>query len=224
MWAGSWDLPPDAPHTTELLGDPCVHIVFEGEDARLVGVWTELWTRRLEGRGRVRALKFRPGAARALIPEELGAYRNQRVPLSYLFPRVEALRDAVLGATTDARGVAVLAEWAQRERRSDPLVSEAVGLVELLRAEAIGRVDELSRRSGLSVRRLQRLFRSHVGASPKWVARRFRLQEVAARVEEGEAVELAALAYELGYADQAHLARDFRSATGRTLSELVTRE
>ncbi len=62
-----------------------------------------------------------------------------------------------------------------------------------------------------------RLFRRHVGIAPKAVIRRVRLREVAARVEDGLAPNLADLAAELGYADQAHLARDFRSATGRTL-------
>src|SRR5688572_18740578 len=45
-WVGRWDLRGQAPHTTELLGDPCVHIVFEQSDqrheSRLVGVWTRL--------------------------------------------------------------------------------------------------------------------------------------------------------------------------------------
>ncbi len=41
--------------------------------------------------------------------------------------------------------------------------------------------------------------------------RRRRLQEAAERVREDPAVPLAVLATELGYADQAHLTRDFRA-------------
>jgi AraC-like DNA-binding protein len=54
---------------------------------------------------------------------------------------------------------------------------------------------------------------------PKWVIRRTRLQEVALRVEHGEVTTLAALAAELGYTDQAHLARDFKTAVGKSPSE-----
>jgi hypothetical protein len=40
LWTGRWDLRDHAPHTTELLGDPCLHVVFEdgdrGPDARVV--------------------------------------------------------------------------------------------------------------------------------------------------------------------------------------------
>lgn len=44
--------------------------------------------------------------------------------------------------------------------------------------------------------------------------RRHRLQEAALRIERGEDVSLARLAIELGYADQAHLSRDFKAAVG----------
>ena len=49
---------------------------------------------------------------------------------------------------------------------------------------------QLADAAGLSLRALQRLFREHVGASPKWVIRRNRLQEVALRIENGEATNL----------------------------------
>jgi hypothetical protein len=64
LWAGRWDLRGQPPHTTELLGDPAVHFVFEGDSHRVVGVWT----RTLEGHGRVRGAKLHPGAARAFLP------------------------------------------------------------------------------------------------------------------------------------------------------------
>jgi AraC-like DNA-binding protein len=48
--------------------------------------------------------------------------------------------------------------------------------------------------------------------------RRRRLQEAAQRLREQPDTELAALAAELGYADQAHLAGDFRTVLGFTPS------
>jgi AraC-like DNA-binding protein len=57
-----------------------------------------------------------------------------------------------------------------------------------------------------------------VGASPKWLIRVRRLQQAAMRIERHE-IGLAALAAELGYAYQAHLARDFRSIVGKTPTE-----
>jgi AraC-like DNA-binding protein len=67
---------------------------------------------------------------------------------------------------------------------------------------------------GVSVRGLQRMFADYVGVSPKWVMRRARLHEAALRADGGEPVDWAALALDLGYADQAHLTRDFTATIG----------
>jgi AraC-like DNA-binding protein len=68
-------------------------------------------------------------------------------------------------------------------------------------------------------RALQRLTRRRIGLSPKWLIQRRRLHEAADRLRRGEQVDLARVAIELGYADQAHFTRDFRSATGLTPGE-----
>ena len=84
---------------------------------------------------------------------------------------------------------------------------------------AITSVDHFAQVAGMHVRVLERFFFEHVGATPKSVIRRRRLQDVALRIERGEAPSLAALAAELGYTDQAHLSRDFKAATGKTPRE-----
>ena len=66
----------------------------------------------------------------------------------------------------------------------------------------------------MTARSLQRLFADYVGVSPKWVMRRARLHEAAERADSGEPVDWAALASDLGYADQAHLTRDFTVTIG----------
>jgi len=66
------------------------------------------------------------------------------------------------------------------------------------------------------VRGLQRLFAEYVGIGPKWVIRRYRLREITERLAAGGPVDWAGLAAELGYADQAHLVRDFRAMVGET--------
>jgi AraC-like DNA-binding protein len=76
-------------------------------------------------------------------------------------------------------------------------------------------VAELVSRTGIGERRLRRLFAEYVGVHPKWVIQRYRLHEAAERLAAEEDVNLAALALELGYFDQAHFARDFRAIVGR---------
>ena len=97
----------------------------------------------------------------------------------------------------------------------DPLAEQAVALVSRITDDpGLRRVDQLSAESGMTARSLQRLFADYVGVSPKWVMRRARLHEAAEHADSGEPVDWAALASDLGYADQAHLTRDFTVTIG----------
>ncbi|MFO0612376.1 MAG: helix-turn-helix domain-containing protein [Polyangiaceae bacterium] len=69
-------------------------------------------------------------------------------------------------------------------------------------------------RSGYSHRAFIELFRRAVGLPPKVFARVIRFQRVAQRIARGESVSLADAAAEAGYADQAHLSRDFAAFAG----------
>jgi AraC-like DNA-binding protein len=75
----------------------------------------------------------------------------------------------------------------------------------------------------LGVRALQRLFADYVGISPKWVIRRYRLHEVTERLAHGGFIDWAELAAELGYADQAHLTRDFKDIFGESPTRYAER-
>jgi AraC-like DNA-binding protein len=226
FWAGSWDLPADAPHVTEMLSDPCVNYVFEagGKHAgsRVVGVWTRLWIRKLEGRGFVRGVKLRAGAARAFASEPAFRFRNSIAPLASTFGHeVRALEREVLGSDDEGAAFASFAEWLRSRRRSHE-APVAIALVDRIASDPeITTVERLAAVGGFGARALQRIFREDVGASPKWVIRRKRLQEVAFRIERGGHATLAAIAAELGYTDQAHLARDFKSAVGKSPSEFA---
>jgi AraC-like DNA-binding protein len=87
-------------------------------------------------------------------------------------------------------------------------------LVSRMRADpSLRTVSEVGRISGLTIRALQRLFREYVGVSPKWVVRRFRLQEAAEQLKD-HGQTIASVAAALGYFDQAHFVRDFKACVG----------
>jgi AraC-like DNA-binding protein len=97
----------------------------------------------------------------------------------------------------------------------DPEIELADRAVRLLEEDRdLNRVSDLAERLSLSVRSVQRLFADHVGLSPSWVIRRYRLHEAAAQATAGGDVDWARLAITLGYYDQAHLVRDFTAAVG----------
>ncbi len=99
----------------------------------------------------------------------------------------------------------------ERGRRVRPEVVRAWEVLEATRGRC--RVDALAREVGLSPRHLRDLMRAELGATPKGLARSFRFDHVVSRLADGER-HLASLALEAGYADQAHLTREFTAMAG----------
>ncbi|MEX5260889.1 helix-turn-helix domain-containing protein [Kocuria sp. CPCC 205263] len=90
-------------------------------------------------------------------------------------------------------------------------------MVDLLDAGTVARSPAgLARQLHVSERSLQRLAARFVGMPPQLLLRRRRLQEAAERMRADPAADLGALAAELGFADQSHLTREFRSVLGAT--------
>jgi len=82
-------------------------------------------------------------------------------------------------------------------------------------------VRTLAGQVNLSVSQLERSFTRHVGIGPKLLARQTRVSALASEAMTSAAPGWARLADKYGYADQAHLARDFRALTGLTPTGLA---
>lgn len=222
-WHVSWRLPGAETYDTKVLTHPTVHLVFEEPEPLVYGVQRDLFVRRLAGAGQVLGVRFRPGGFRPLARGPVAELADRRVPATELFgPGVAEVSRAVLAAD-GAESMCALAEDFLRPllpEAPEPAAEEAEAAVARITAEpGLLRVDQVAVGAGMSVRRLQRLFTEYVGASPKWVLRRARLQEAAARADAGTPLDLAALAADLGYADQAHLTRDFTATVGAPPSQ-----
>lgn len=90
-------------------------------------------------------------------------------------------------------------------------------LVDLLDEDPeVRSVADLGSRLHLSQRSVQRLAARYVGMSPVLLLRRRRLQDAAERIRARPELDLRDLAMELGFADQAHLTREFRTVLGFT--------
>jgi AraC-like DNA-binding protein len=246
-WLIDWDLA--EPYATHVVPHPSVNLVFQryGDEAawgEVAGVGLELFTQKLEGRGRVCGVQFRPGGFRPFAPgRPAGYWTGRRVPLVEAYADLgpgpggatgrggsgsggqegrarrcaSDLAEAVLAAGDDDGAVAALdAFLLGLAPRLTPGAARAMALVERVRTDrTIRRVSQLAELEGVSARSLQRLFAAHVGVSPKWVVLRYRVHEALERAESaGRAPDWALLAAELGYSDQAHLSRDFTAAVG----------
>ncbi len=217
-WLVSWDQPPGRSASVTLLPHPCVNVVFDRGAVAVAGVGTDRFTYTYRDRGRVFGVKFRPGAFRPFLDGPVSALTDRTVPLVTLWPSAPRFA-AALAEAPDLTDLVAVAEAELRAHwpEPDPMVVEIGEIVHaLLYDREITRVEEVCRRFGLSARTLQRMFQRYVGVSPKWVLRRYRLHEAAARLAEGTGGTWAEVAAELGYFDQPHFIRDFTRAIGMT--------
>ncbi|MGY2083455.1 helix-turn-helix domain-containing protein [Blastococcus sp. SYSU DS0539] len=166
-------------------------------------------------------LSLTPLGARALLGCPAGELASVDVPLEELLgPAGTELTDRVRAADGWAGRFAALEQVLRRRLRPGagppPEVAEAWRLT----TAAGGRlpVAEVARRTGWSARYLEQRFRAETGLGPKEAARVVRFDRarraLASRVAAGGAPDLASLAVAGGFADQAHLTREWRAFSG----------
>jgi AraC-like DNA-binding protein len=223
-WLIDWDLP--EPYASHVVPHPSVHLTCQWDEeegppyAELTGIPGGLYTRKLTGRGRVCGVKFRPGGFRPYAPgHPVSHWTGQVHPAQDVFPQAtpQAARTVVSPAGDTARVAALDAFLLPLAPTThpDPQADLAVHLVDRARTDrTLRRVDDFAGAAGLSVRALQRLFSAYVGVSPKWVILRYRIHEALELAGTRSEVDWADLAADLGYADQAHLVRDFTATVG----------
>jgi AraC-like DNA-binding protein len=85
-------------------------------------------------------------------------------------------------------------------------------------------VEDLVEEIGYSRKHLAAAFKEHVGMPPKAMARLVRFQRALAALRSGRQQDLAQLALDLGYYDQAHFTREFRDFSGLTPGECLRRQ
>lgn len=215
-WVLRWDLTGHPPYEQVVLPNLAVNMTFFRDAAWVSGPRRELFRYVLEGAEQGIGVRFRPGSFRAFLSDPVRSIADRSVPLTELFPAAVPVTESVRNATNDFEMVRLVEELLSENRPVlTPAARTAVEAVETIAGDpSITRVDELSSRTGLSQRTLQRIFAEHVGSAPKWAIQVYRLNEAAARIADEDEPDYAELATALGYSDQAHFIRDFRSVTG----------
>ncbi|MEU3094445.1 helix-turn-helix domain-containing protein [Streptomyces sp. NPDC006967] len=213
-----WTNSPSGSGEGRVLPDGCMDLLWKegrllvaGPDTRahVTGGPPATWT----------GIRFPPGTAPALLGVPAHELRDRRVDLADLWPAadVRRLTDRVDAADDPVRGLEDLAlRLAAETAPPDPLLGRLVAALAEGRPVA-ATADEL----GVGARQLHRRSLTAFGYGPKTLARILRLRRALALALAG--VPFAETATRSGYADQPHLARDVRTLTGLSLSELLVR-
>jgi AraC-like DNA-binding protein len=216
FWIPEWNLPEGVESRQPILGYPAANLVVEAGEVTLWGTTTRASERVLRGSGWAVGALLRP-AALARLADAPHALVDTHAVLD-----APELADAVGGAMPDlAAATAAVTSWLAG--RIGTVTADgrlANAMADLMTTDAtVLTVQDAARRMRVSVRTLQRLAHRAVGLPPAAIIRRRRLQEAAQRIREDPTVTLASVAAEIGYADQGHLARDFRAVLGLTASQ-----
>ncbi|WP_249019724.1 helix-turn-helix domain-containing protein [Conexibacter sp. S30A1] len=223
-WVVRWDRRGLPPLRHEVLPDPSVNLTLEPAGRLLYGPGSARSLHELSGKGIVIGTKFRPGGFSGFWPGPLSQLTGRVLTLPNAFgPGGEQL-DADLAAAPDLDSIlgAVNAFLRTRRPPSDRQQALAMDIINAMRTAPPGtHITDLAADFAMSSRTLQRLLACHVGVGPKEVMQRFRRQQAADRLVDPTAPNLAQVAAELGYFDQAHMARDFRATLNRPPSALA---
>lgn len=221
LWSVQWQLPAGEKFTSVNIPYPCAHIAYEQGDTGIFGPVKGTFNKELEGSGFVLGARFKSGLFcdyAGLKPAEIV---GRKVDLSRIFPNSsDEIDQKWCGYNSPAEVVdpmiSILSSIEVSEEPSE-LAMKAHRIIQLIETDrSILAVISLCEKTGMSERALERLFKEFIGLTPKWVIRLFRLQQLADQMMQSPPNDWAALAQDLGYFDQAHCIRDFRSFTGKT--------
>ncbi|EYB66582.1 AraC family transcriptional regulator [Deinococcus phoenicis] len=167
------------------------------------------------GQHRALGVELFPWAARQLFGWE---FSLSTLDLSVTYPLLTRAVRALLGLDAWEEARQLVEDWllgllSERGRELGAGAGAAGALYSSLGQVRIG---TLAEELNLSQRQLERQFLSEVGVNAKTLSRLIRFEEVHHRLWHNPQLSLAQLAYELGYADQAHLTREFRAMSAMT--------
>lgn len=200
---------------TVLLPDGRVDVVLEatpaGASVAVYGSVTARTSVALQPRARYVGVQFRPGAARHFIDAAAHELTDRAVggERALRFDPARAL-DAASPQSVIACLDAALRRRLARLQPVPTRIDHAIDSV--ARAQGQVRIDALAAHVGVSRRQIERDFLDAVELAPKAFAAILRLRHASAWVRAGHPIAEAALA--AGYADQAHLSRDFQRYAG----------
>lgn len=175
------------------------------------------------GSWRTAGIRLRPEGAYAVLNMNLAELSDSSVPLDELWgPLGKEIVAKVSEARTATEALRqfqeFLLERLRTTRRPHPGTVRAVQA--LLDSRGQEPVHRLARSVGWSERTLERRFSREVGLSPKRLAQTVRFQSLLASASAERKESWASLAWDCGFADQAHLTREVRRFAGASPTKL----
>jgi AraC-like DNA-binding protein len=130
------------------------------------------------------------------------------------------LEEKVMLSPNNDMRVKVVSEYLEKRLLRSKIQPGAIveTIRKIIHAKENGSVDELAKRTDLSIRQFERKFKEATGFGPKLFSRIIRFQRVLSQYGANE-ISLTRIAYECEYYDQSHFIHDFKEFSGHNPKE-----
>jgi AraC-like DNA-binding protein len=171
------------------------------------------------------AICFNPGAAYHFFSLPMHEVTDSVAGMDHFWEHASTeLEEKVALTHTNKERVSIIQHYLiqllTKKQKADKAVEYCLWQINLLKGQLS--VNQLSEKTGISLRQLGRRFNNCVGLSPKEYTRISRFIHSLPHLKKLPSVSLTEVAYESGYYDQAHFIHDYKEYTGLTPGEVRT--
>lgn len=216
-----------------IVPDGCMEMIFHGGDLYrqytedggsiiqprcfVFGQITKILEIEDTGKTDIFSVRFHPGGFAPLVNFPLKDMENRAVPLFDLFgQRSVSLEKKILSSGSFEEKISIIETFLLNELMSpktiDRITKSCVDI--MLQLNGLIQVEDLSGQLKIHRRQLERRFSTVVGLSPKQLSKMIRIQSTLKSLAQNEFANLASVAYDNNYYDQAHFIKDFKEFTG----------
>jgi len=194
-------------------------------DGWFMGVWTRRFLVEYPTRVRLVGVHFKPWGISPFVDMPATELRDRWVPVDAVWQRsVDRIRNQVGDIASATETLRIVEEEVRSRFVEAP--SRGLDLVQhvgrrLESSHGTIPVGALTNAAGVSGNHLATQFKSHVGVTPKRVARIYRFARLIVSVDAMRPVDWSALAHMAGYYDQPHFTKEFKDFTGHTPTEYL---
>jgi len=211
--------------TQRVLPDACSDFIFDltdparrtGDCATMVGTMTRAIV--VPRTGQLFGIRFRPGAAWLLYGAPMKALCDITAPLDDIAHAASTFTERLASADSFATRVALAQAFIEARLLAGEIDDDRRRTVEHINTHLeAGAAGTALARLGWNERKLQRFFESAYGMSPATMRCFWRFEHLRRRLALNPRTNLADLALDHGYSDQAHMAREFQRFAGLSIT------
>lgn len=162
-------------------------------------------------------VEFKPNTAKYFIPYKLNQFENSVIDVAEIWGKsVNNLSNKISKEQSDKAKVALIESFLL-----DKFIEQKTSVIDnalfrIFASKGFIEINSLATDAALSSAQFRKRFKEEIGISPSQYSKIVRINNTLSILENNYKDSLTTLSYRLGYFDQAHFIRDFKSVIGTT--------